>query len=514
MKKRIQAAFAALFVFLSLLAAASLLPAPAQAESSSYYGAHSMIYTNTSADFQEALFSETAKLGAGFIRIDVQISEIFRNPSAPDWNEMDRLASLSQQYNLQILGTLYSTPEGEGKCPSDGFIYKYEYCPPADYTRWAEWIQAVVGRYRDSIHYWEVWNEPNKYECTGSRCNGYFYGNAAEYARLLSTTYDAIKAADSSARVLLGGIFMTQSESETADWLTEVAAQAPNKFDIGNVHIRGSLDRLPSLMSTFSTQFRNAGYFGPLWVTEHGYPSDATYQSAPGYTGGELSQAQYYQGSAKTLLQNGASRVFVTLRDNEDLMERNRSEGLLSEAVDEAQRSIVFTEKPSFPAVQELISTYDPAREDATPAPVIALASAQYVFNGDDLLNLVVFNTGTADLVLGSIATSGTNASEFLVRNNTCSGQRIAPNGECTFQVAFVPLSSGQSSGQASGSKTARLEVPSNVSDTPLLTGVLSETGMSLENGGSSPSYDLQKCFRWWRVRPLRKLYCPPALPQ
>ncbi|MCC6347010.1 MAG: choice-of-anchor D domain-containing protein [Nitrospirales bacterium] len=504
MRKGIEVALMALIVFLSLIAAAPLLHNHAHAEGGDYYGAHSMIYTNTPADFQETLFSKAAKLGTGFIRIDVQISEIFRDPSAPDWNEMDRLANLSRKYNLQLLGTLYSTPEGEGRCPSGSLIYKYEYCPPADYDRWAEWIRAIVGRYRDVIHYWEVWNEPNKYECTESRCNGYFYGNAAEYARLLSATYDAIKAADSSSRVLLGGIFMTQDNAETADWLMEVAAQAPNKFDIGNVHIRGSIERLPSLMSTFNTQFRNAGYFGPLWVTEHGYPSDAAYQSVPGYTGGELSQAQYYQESGKTLLQNGASRVFITLRDNEDLMETNRSEGLLSEAVDERAGNFVFTEKPSFPAVQELIRTYDPVLEDTAPAPAASLPSVQYVFNGDDLLNLVLFNTGTADLMVGSIVTTGTNASEFRVQNDTCSGQSIAPNGDCTFQISFVPLSSG--------SRSARMEIPTNISGTPFLTGVLSETGMSLENSGNSPSYDLKKCFQWWRARPLRKQYCPSTV--
>ncbi|MBZ0155277.1 MAG: hypothetical protein K8I29_03570 [Alphaproteobacteria bacterium] len=504
MRTGIRAACILFLVFPLLAGATPLLHNFAFAESKDYYGAHSMIYTNTPADFQEALFAKTAKLGAGFIRIDVQVSEIFRDPAEPDWDEMDRLADLSQKYNLTVLGTLYSTPEGEGRCPSDGFVYKHEYCPPADYDRWAGWIRAIVERYRDVIHYWEVWNEPNKYECTGSRCNGYFYGNAAEYARLLSATYDAIKAADSSARVLLGGIFMTQDETETADWLKEVAAQAPNKFDIGNVHIRGSLGHLPSLMSTFSSQFRNAGYLGPLWVTEHGYPSDAAYQSASGYTGGELSQAQYYQESGKILLQNGASRVFITLRDNSDLLERNRSEGLLSESVDETTGEILFAEKASFPAVQELIRTFDPVMEDTTPAPAISLSSAQYTFTGDGLLHLAVFNTGTAELVVGRIATSGTNANEFRVQNDTCSGQRIAPNGDCTLQIAFVPLSSGR--------KSARMEIPSSVVDTPFLQGVLSETGLSLEDSGSSPSYDLKKCFRWWRVRSLRKLYCPPAL--
>ena len=58
------------------------------------------------------------------------------------------------------------------------------------------------------------------------------------------------------------------------------------------------------------------GFSGPLWITEHGYPSDSAFQYDPGYGSGPAAQAAYLTASLPTLLDAGASEVFVTERDN------------------------------------------------------------------------------------------------------------------------------------------------------------------------------------------------------
>ena len=73
------------------------------------------------------------------------------------------------------------------------------------------------------------------------------------------------------------------------------------------------------------------GFTGPLWVTEHGYPADPAYQYDPDYTAGPASQAAYLTASIPTLLDAGASEVFVTERDN--LGGQFASEGLLAGGV-------------------------------------------------------------------------------------------------------------------------------------------------------------------------------------
>jgi len=84
-----------------------------------------------------------------------------------------------------------------------------------------------------------------------------------------------------------------------------------------------------------------------------------------------------------------------------------------------------------------------------------------------------VSNTGfMADLDIGTITLTGTDASEFAIQNDTCSGQSIAPAGSCTLDAVFSPASVG--------AKSANLSIPSNDPDTPTLDVPLSGTGTGI----------------------------------
>ena len=80
-----------------------------------------------------------------------------------------------------------------------------------------------------------------------------------------------------------------------------------------------------------------------------------------------------------------------------------------------------------------------------------------------------VSNTGTADLILGTLSLAGTDADQFGKENDTCSGQTLLPSAACTLDVRFTP--------QSGGAKTAALSVPSNDPDTQTLNISLSGTG-------------------------------------
>ena len=84
----------------------------------------------------------------------------------------------------------------------------------------AQFMQAIVKRYSAppySIKYWELGNEPDvdrsaftesrpDYGCWGDRNDPYFGGEY--YAKMLATVYPAIKQADPSAKVLIGGLLL------------------------------------------------------------------------------------------------------------------------------------------------------------------------------------------------------------------------------------------------------------------------------------------------------------------
>jgi hypothetical protein len=88
-----------------------------------------------------------------------------------------------------------------------------------------------------------------------------------------------------------------------------------------------------------------------------------------------------------------------------------------------------------------------------------------------------VTNSGTASLLIGTVAISGTNAAEFVKGTDTCNGQTVAASGTCTIQITFTPSSAG--------SKSATLTVPSDDPDTPglavALTGSVASQNLSID---------------------------------
>ena len=81
-----------------------------------------------------------------------------------------------------------------------------------------------------------------------------------------------------------------------------------------------------------------------------------------------------------------------------------------------------------------------------------------------------IFNSGTVNLLIGTITLTGTNASEFGIQNDNCSGQTITPSSTCTVQAVFSPASAG--------AKSAALSIPSNNPHTPILNVPLSGKGL------------------------------------
>jgi hypothetical protein len=84
---------------------------------------------------------------------------------------------------------------------------------------------------------------------------------------------------------------------------------------------------------------------------------------------------------------------------------------------------------------------------------------------------VTVSNLGTLDLVIGTLALAGTDASEFSIQNDNCSGHALAPSYGCSVEIIFSPMSMG--------SKSATLGIPSNDPDTPTVDVSLSGIGVS-----------------------------------
>jgi YD repeat-containing protein len=149
------------------------------------------------------------------------------------------------------------------------------------------------------------------------------------------------------------------------------------------------------------------------------------------------------------------------------------------------------------------------ATTSTTPQPDISVSPISYNFGNVNIgstsaaQTFTVSNTGTVNLVIGTITLTGTNASEFSKPSDSCSGQTVAPSANCTVQVVFSPTSEG--------AKSANLSIPSNDPDTPTLNVSLSGVGgiqpvegaVDLPKTGQTISYvarddgDIQAGVEW-----------------
>jgi hypothetical protein len=328
-----------------LAAAVAVLVVPGAAHAArAPVSSHAMLYTCcTPPTMKGRIFAESRALGAGYVRVDVELSAIFgRAGGAADWRELDRVIQLSRQYSLPVDGIILSIPPWLSSCPNSQ--RKAPLCAPRDIATYGELAGRVAAHARGTIRHWEIGNEPDE--------SWAFKGGPESYARMLASAHDAIKRAAPEDQVLMGGVGHPRSAAWAGRVFGTPGAVAARKFDIGSVHVRGPLRDLASQLRRWRRTLSAHGFHGPIWVTEHGYPSERRHQDDPHFRGGPSAQAAFLRRSIPLLAGAGADQVFVTLRDN--LGGRWASEGVLDIG---GPPAYAVHRKAAFDAIRRLTST-------------------------------------------------------------------------------------------------------------------------------------------------------------
>lgn len=92
--------------------------------------------------------------------------------------------------------------------------------------------------------------------------------------------------------------------------------------------------------------------------------------------------------------------------------------------------------------------------------PSVGLSTTSLSFGTSTAQQAVtVTNSGTADLVLGTLTLGGTNPSDFTKSADTCSGATLAPAATCSVGITFVP--------STTGARTAAISIPNNAAGSP-----------------------------------------------
>ncbi len=228
----------------------------------------------------------------------------------------DRRLGMLADAGIGVIGMLLTTPKEyrDPGCVQHALATgQPEYwCAPTDMGAYASWAARVVERYDADGHKdapgsprvaaWEIWNEPD--------IDGTWLPRAdpGAYALMLRKAHDAIKAADPSALVLNGGVYVFDGVGQGAfmDRVVELAGW--DSFDVLSIHpwlidhapdepslinARERFDvTLPGRIGLAQRWLAARGGGKPLWVTEVGWSTCGS-ACAPQFAKSEEQQADY-----------------------------------------------------------------------------------------------------------------------------------------------------------------------------------------------------------------------------
>ena len=98
---------------------------------------------------------------------------------------------------------------------------------------------------------------------------------------------------------------------------------------------------------------------------------------------------------------------------------------------------------------------------------------------------VILTNSGTADLLISSVAITGTNAGDFAASAGTCQGTTVTPGGTCSVNLTFTP--------SATGSRSASLVFTDNANSSPQSVVMMGSGGVpAVSLSASTLSYTSQ----------------------
>ena len=362
------------------------------------------------------LLADTARSGGvQWTREELPWAHI--EPSRDDYRTLyDNSLKLTADKGFGIIGMLVTTPPWarDGSCqPRSGFEY---FCPPANVHDFAEFARWTVERYDGDgtldapgsprIAYWEIWNEPN-YTKLWPRIGGGENAHKRRYGEMLVAAYSAIKAADPTARVLIGGMYIFDGgcwgvggEPEPlCDGLNFLNASggvfqqvpsARNAYDIFSIHPYISTDRpdatqIPPRI-TLEGRIRttrawlsdpNSGNRPdqpPIWITEIGWCTASS--ALCGQSWSEEHQANFLTRSMVIAQRSGAEHV-SWFQFEDAFNDPSREYGTASIVND--YNGSAYAPKAAYYAYRTLVQQLD----GATPAGTGPIHQHEYLATAD-----------------------------------------------------------------------------------------------------------------------------------
>jgi hypothetical protein len=170
-------------------------------------------------------------------------------PGNDDWRTIyDAGIRQAADHGFGIIGMLLTTPTWarDAGCADRASNY---WCAPADVNQYAQFAGWMAERYDGDgvadapgsprVAAWQIWNEPNDVN-QWPLLNGSEAARRGRYGQMLVAAYAAIKAADPSAVVVAGGVYIFDGgHGDGIEFLGGAFGQVPaakQSFDIFGIH--------------------------------------------------------------------------------------------------------------------------------------------------------------------------------------------------------------------------------------------------------------------------------------
>ena len=226
------------------------------------------VFKSVSRD-QAKAFQLARAYNLQWIRVGFQRRVIQPHPNILQWNIMDFTIESARNAGVNILGLLEYNVGWASTAPNTFQSESYIFMPQIE--SWKSYVRDLVGHYKESVTYWEVWNEPDIAPFWKPE------PNPRDYFRLLQATYEAAKQGNPNCRIL--GFSTT---SPPSGFTEAVLRMGGAQFcDIISYHSycpyvkEGAPPEnyLLSVLAELDALIRkyNGGNKKPIWITEIGY---------------------------------------------------------------------------------------------------------------------------------------------------------------------------------------------------------------------------------------------------
>jgi len=124
-------------------------------------------------------------------------------PYRSAWEKYDHLVAAAEANDMELIVRL-SNPPGWTRAQGEGENNIDTFAPPDNVQDYADYVSAVVSRYKGRIKYYQLWNEPNIYPEWGS-----YPIDPEGYVELLKAGAEAARAADPNVVIIAGATAST-----------------------------------------------------------------------------------------------------------------------------------------------------------------------------------------------------------------------------------------------------------------------------------------------------------------